>query len=197
MFSSELDTTDNPRESPALSFPMFSISYFKVLTEPHARSEPESLFLADRGTILGQDHPISGGTRFTFYSSQAQTLKMGLREKYSTLNPYQKLGVWGAIASILALVIAVFTVVPRVGIQTDDILTQKGLMTQVKGTGTYEVFYPQPYQTTPELTWPKQPLAFQVLEQRPDGFIVRITSWADGDPHPEWQAEGMARRNDE
>ena len=121
---------------------------------------------------------------------------MSLGEKYSELGPYQKLGVWGAIASILALVVAIFIVVPGVDIPTDGILNQERKMMQVKDTGVYEVFYPQPYQTSPELTWLNPPHEFQVLEQRPDGFVVSITAWYAAAPPPKWQAKGVPKRNE-
>ena len=117
-----------------------------------------------------------------------------LYERYSVLGFYQKLGVWGAIASIFALLVTIFTLVPGANILTDAILVQKGRMTHVRDGGVFEVFYPQPYQTTPELTWLNQPLAFQVIEQRSDGFVIRITIWSSGDPPPAWQAKGMPKR---
>ena len=119
---------------------------------------------------------------------------MSLRQKYNELSPYQKLGVWGAIATVLALVVAIFIVVPGVRIPTDDILKQEGRMTHVKDTGVYEVFYSQPYQTTPELTWLNPPHEFQVLEQRPEGFVVSITAWYAAARPPKWQSKGVPKQ---
>ena len=121
---------------------------------------------------------------------------MSLREKYGELGLYQKLGIWGAIASILALVVVIFLMVPGEGTLPGGILKQEGRMTQVKDAGVFEVFYPKPYQTTPELTWLTPPSLFQVLEERPDGFVISITAFYAAQPAPKWQAKGVPKRNE-
>jgi len=75
-----------------------------------------------------------------------------------------------------------------------------GLMTQrevleVPQLGVYEVFYPKPFASTPNLNFNKMIgnvytySTYQVLEQRRDGFKIQITSIGDGRAI-EWIAVG-------
>ena len=56
--------------------------------------------------------------------------------------------------------------------------------------GPIEVFYPVPYASPPELTFPVAPRTFQVKEQRADGFKVEITK-CDTGRTPTWRANGL------
>jgi hypothetical protein len=52
-----------------------------------------------------------------------------------------------------------------------------------------EVFYPRPYASTPNLTFPISLSHFKVLKQRPDGFKIKVVeSHAD---RSQWQAVGV------
>ncbi len=56
--------------------------------------------------------------------------------------------------------------------------------------GPVEVFYPVPYASSPELTFPIAPRSFQVKEQRADGFKVEITECGT-ERAPTWRAKGL------
>ena len=56
--------------------------------------------------------------------------------------------------------------------------------------GPVEVFYPVPYTSPPELTFPVAPRNFQVKEQRADGFKVEITECGT-EQAPTWRAKGL------
>jgi hypothetical protein len=57
-------------------------------------------------------------------------------------------------------------------------------------SGPVEVFYPIPYASPPELTFPLPPQSFQVKAQRADGFKVEILRC--GTEHaPTWRAKGL------
>jgi hypothetical protein len=55
--------------------------------------------------------------------------------------------------------------------------------------GPVEVFYPIPYASPPELTFPVAPQSFRVKEQRADGFKVEITGGTERTPT--WRAKGL------
>jgi len=74
-----------------------------------------------------------------------------------------------------------------------------------------EIFYPQPFDHTPHLTielskkfsgprgragvdvgepsWPE----YELLEQRPDGFVIRVKSFHYYEPLFKWKATGLVR----
>ena len=59
--------------------------------------------------------------------------------------------------------------------------------------GPVEIFYPIPYASQPQLTFPVAPESFQVKEQRADGFKVEIMR-CKTDEVPTWRAEGLRRQ---
>jgi predicted acylesterase/phospholipase RssA len=73
------------------------------------------------------------------------------------------------------------------------VLVQTGEMTGVNGTGEYEVFYPQPYASPPELTWNHEPNGFKITEQRSNGFIIYIHSYMPLSKPPKWTAKGIRK----
>ena len=70
-------------------------------------------------------------------------------------------------------------------------LIQRGVMSGVTREGTFDVIYPRPYKTPPELTWPNRPLGFKILEERRDGFRIQITRRGPHDLPPRWEARGI------
>ncbi|MBI3939587.1 MAG: hypothetical protein HY315_02020 [Acidobacteria bacterium] len=82
-----------------------------------------------------------------------------------------------------------------IGLVSNDLLVQTGTVVVQANVSdpTIEVYYPVPYETPPELTWPNMPYQFGVREQRTDGFKVQFTSGYSGTGLPTWQAKGMRR----
>jgi hypothetical protein len=75
-------------------------------------------------------------------------------------------------------------------------LVQEGALTppvtpELSGwRGPVEVFYPVPYASPPELTFPIAPRRFEIKEQRADGFKVQITECGT-EQTPTWRAKGL------
>ncbi len=85
----------------------------------------------------------------------------------------------------------------RYGVNCDlkadqNVLVQTGFVPISSGRDPYEVFYPRPYATPPELTFPAGAgVDLQTLEQSPHGFRVHVTP----DNHSglvSWKARGVA-----
>ena len=77
-----------------------------------------------------------------------------------------------------------------------------------------EIFYPQPFASTPNLTisFPNRRMSpkgrriypdtgrgyrspvYQLIEQRSDGFVIRILSLGQFDPQLDWQSKGVTTR---
>lgn len=101
----------------------------------------------------------------------------------------------------LSLLIGVIVHVVRWANQTvSPTQTATGLATQreileVPKLGDYEVFYPRPFNSVPNLNFNKKigslyvPSEYEVLEQRKDGFKIRMLSIGDGRAI-EWIATG-------
>lgn len=124
---------------------------------------------------------------------------MDIINEYLQLPFWVKVGVWGAIASIVALAIYLSPLGSYLANLITGSITQEGYV-QTKGTGYYEVYYPITYVSQPELTWPKTTNGpdrsdFTVIEQRPDGFRIDVHTWWSGwtdDIH--WRAKGTVKR---
>ena len=59
--------------------------------------------------------------------------------------------------------------------------------------GEIEIFYPRPYQSTPNLTFPSanhNPHTFRLIEQRSDGFKIRTDGIVTKDSVVDWRADG-------
>jgi hypothetical protein len=54
-----------------------------------------------------------------------------------------------------------------------------------------EIFYPRPYATPPNLTFPNPPESFQLIEQRPDGFKINVWQWKHTGQPSTWKAVGV------
>lgn len=70
---------------------------------------------------------------------------------------------------------------------TDDAFTQEGMAT-TPAIGEYEVFYPTPYVSPPNLTFPD--VQVKILEQRANGFKFRLDQWNSMMPGVRWKAVG-------
>ncbi len=79
-------------------------------------------------------------------------------------------------------------------------LTQKGSI-DIQNTTTYQVFYRTPFAGAPQLQVQKgkskmasglYSISFEVIEQRADGFNVKVTSYTLGS-HLEWVAVGTRK----
>ncbi len=76
--------------------------------------------------------------------------------------------------------------------------TQRGVLL-IPELRTYEIFYPQPFASVPNLTFSKMvdkvytPVSFELLEQRPDGFKIRINGVGGDARAIEWIAIGSVK----
>lgn len=86
------------------------------------------------------------------------------------------------------------------GFADASITTQRGIV-EIPETKTYDVFYPQPFDAIPNLTFSKVtdgvyvPADYEVLEQRRDGFKIKISAvgGAPGARAIEWIAVGRIK----
>lgn len=112
-------------------------------------------------------------------------------------------GVLAAVALALGVGVGIGFVVGRAGRPASpppdpEPLVQAGDLTPPVAPdgsgwrGPVEVFYPVPYASPPELTFPVAPRSFRVKEQRADGFKVEITE-CETDRTPSWHAKGRPR----
>jgi hypothetical protein len=124
---------------------------------------------------------------------------MKVIKQYKRLTLWGKIGIWGSIASIVALAIALSPLGSYLVNLMTDTITQEGSI-QTKDTGYYNVYYPIPFVSPPELTWPKTVNGpsrrdFTVVEQRSDGFRIHVhslfSSWTDDIL---WRAKGRKNR---
>jgi hypothetical protein len=110
-------------------------------------------------------------------------------------------GIGAVVVTLLVSAIAYFVNLP--GRKADFTQTVNGLTTQkevleVPRLGDFEVFYPKPFISVPNLNFNKKigsiyiPSEYQVLEQRKDGFKIRIVSIGDGRAI-EWIAVGPTK----
>jgi hypothetical protein len=73
----------------------------------------------------------------------------------------------------------------------DKVLVQTGSISVDYSTGPYEVFYPQPYATPPELSFEwGHGVDLQTLQQTPQGFRCHLKS-ADWSGQLRWKARGV------
>lgn len=115
-----------------------------------------------------------------------------LVQQYRNLNIFLKLGVWGAVASIVGLLFYLF---PLSSSLTTKTLTQADFI-RIEDTGDLEVYYPVPYKSPPKLTWPETDWglsrsSFSVEEQRKDGFKLSVSSYSSSTKKLRWKAEGI------
>lgn len=76
--------------------------------------------------------------------------------------------------------------------QADTTFTQEGV-TEVRGFEPIDVYYPVPFGSTPNLSFPKREYVnFQSpTEQRPDGFRIKVDGYGPGAAKFHWKAEGL------
>ena len=103
------------------------------------------------------------------------------------------------LIAILAILLAV------VGITavSDSWMAEEGLTTfmggiQIGGTGQYQIYYPTPFASPPQLAFPNIDRSvvdrsdFELVDQTADGFQIRVTSFTRSSPNAplEWEAKG-------
>jgi len=110
-------------------------------------------------------------------------------DSFLGLDLWQQLGIVGAIASIVALLLNLLGVIPLPFRRRT--FTQEGDMEG--DLGIHEVAYPEPFRSKPHLTWIERPLRFTMLDQEPDGFRVEIKGTVTG-RRPKWKAVGRRTR---
>lgn len=123
-------------------------------------------------------------------------MKIRLVLEYKELSVWRKLGVWGAIASMTALIIYI---TPLGSVLVDDhTLIQEGEI-EARQTGIFDVYYPVPYSSPPELRWPDidngpDRSHFDIVSQRADGFQVHVHSWSSyWTDNIKWKARGVKK----
>jgi len=83
---------------------------------------------------------------------------------------------------------------------TNGLLTQREVL-EIQGPKEYEVFYPRPFSSVPNLNFSKMVdgnyfyVDYDVIQQRPDGFKISVTSSETGSAI-EWVAVGLPEIND-
>lgn len=103
-------------------------------------------------------------------------------------------------ASLIALLIVLW--LPRMfgakPVASSDLLTQSDVL-EIQGPKVYEVFYPQPFSSTPNLNFSKMVdkiyfhVDYDVTEQRSDGFKIAVTS-SQNPAALEWVAVGTSKK---
>jgi hypothetical protein len=73
--------------------------------------------------------------------------------------------------------------------QTGEVMG-KDRMTLGNEAVDFEIFYPRPYVSPPNLTFPNPPDSFQLIEQRPDGFKIKVWQWKRLEQPSTWRAIG-------
>jgi hypothetical protein len=124
---------------------------------------------------------------------------INLLNKYAGLKPLEKFGIWAGVASILGLFVGILTFgLPFSINSSNEILVQEGKVEAVfrrdVSDPTYEVYYPIPYQSPPELTWPNLPYDVRIIEQRADGFVAKFSGTFSGYGPPTWRAKGIRKK---
>jgi hypothetical protein len=167
------------------------------------REYPKFLYhpsLAPQGKVLNSADETRGLARKEWVDMPAKFPKPSrlgtVAERYRRLGPFEKLGVWAGVASILGLLITVAAMLPGWLGPAGDLLVQTGTI-QVRADvsdPTIDVYFPIAYETPPELTWLNMPYDFRVLEQRADGFQVKFSSSYSGVGPPQWRARGLRKR---
>jgi uncharacterized membrane protein len=124
----------------------------------------------------------------------------GLKITYPDGSRFSIVGVRPLVV-IAALLIIIW--LPRAFSPASDnnlgITTQRGVL-ELQGTKTYEVFYPKPFSSIPNLTFSKKienqyySVNYEVMEQRKDGFKINIT-FTSNPGAIEWWAEGVIDKN--
>ena len=123
---------------------------------------------------------------------------MKLKERYSRLSLWSKIGFWGSVASILGIVLLIIPNVAGVLTLRRE-LTQEGIIS-VDYDSFHDVYYYTPYRGLPQLTFPPTENAptreaFEIVEQRPDGFRIEIHSWSNLETNGiRWKATGIKAR---
>jgi hypothetical protein len=80
------------------------------------------------------------------------------------------------------------------GTSNDALLVQSGDLSVVLGTGDTDVFYQRSYASPPELILPEElsDIAAKLIEQRANGFRIRLSRFPPGVRPRKWQARGIA-----
>ena len=119
---------------------------------------------------------------------------MKLGERYKRLSLWSKIGFWGSIASILGILLMVLPNIASVAILRRELI-QEGVIT-VAYDSYYDVYYYSPYRGQPQLAFPHTANApgresFEIVEQRPDGFRIKMFHWSNLETNGiHWKAVG-------
>ncbi len=115
-----------------------------------------------------------------------------LLAKFLEFKPVQKAAVVGVPAVVIVVVVTLAVLgEPDDGLDEQGRLVQQGTVAGADGPGTYNVTYPRPYASPPDLRWLSRPTGYNMLEERPDGFRVEITRRGPHDLTPRWEARGI------
>jgi hypothetical protein len=112
--------------------------------------------------------------------------------KFLDLKTSRKVALCATPVVILAVLIVVWAKRPA-SLELDEKgrLVQGGVLSEFAGPGIYEVSYPHPYSSPPELTWLTRPQGYRMLDERADGFRMEVTRRGPHDLPPRWEAKGI------
>ena len=107
---------------------------------------------------------------------------MNIFQRYRRLSLWSKIGLWGSLASILGIALAIIPNIAGLTLLRQEI-TQRGTI-HTAYDSFYDVYYFTPYRGLPTLSFPLVTNApdrtdFEIIEQRPDGFRIRMHSFSN------------------
>src|SRR5262245_56482370 len=111
---------------------------------------------------------------------------------------YMKTLVGGVLIGLVAgVAIGVLLPRPWQAREADPVVVQTDVLREVKGLGEYDIHYPRPFAAAPNLFIKN--LACEILDQRADGFRLKVTAWVSGPgaadiPRPSYEAKGLLPR---
>lgn len=126
-------------------------------------------------------------------------MAMKLTTRYKKLSLWNKIGFWGAIASIVGLLITLGTsLLLHSGSQDDQqdgqFVEYIGEITSLPESGYLDVYYPVPFSRTPELNWIEEPAGYEMVEQRKDGFRIMFLTSFPGNDYYKYRVRGSVEK---
>jgi hypothetical protein len=98
------------------------------------------------------------------------------------------------IGLVAGVVVGVVLPRPWQAQKPDAVIVQEVILREVHGLGEYDIHYPSPFTAVPNLF--VKNLACDILEQRADGFRLKVVGWVSGQgaadiPPPGYEAKGV------
>jgi hypothetical protein len=101
------------------------------------------------------------------------------------------------VGLVVGVVVGVVLSRPWQAQEPGSLIVQEDILREIHGLGEYDIHYPRPFAAPPNLF--VNNLAGEVLEQRADGFRLKVTMWFSGQgaadlPQPSYEAKGVLPR---